>query len=71
MSQLVNHRWQVAARDFAVRITIPDVKGFFDSIPLISGLPAARSLVIEPGTRSAIIENGVLLAEIYAGEYTL
>lgn len=71
MPELVNHRWKVADQDFAARFTIPDIKGFFDKIPLISGLPSARSLVIEPGTRSAIIENGVLLGELYAGQYTL
>lgn len=71
MTRLVHNRWQVAAHEFAVRVTIPDVTGYFDSIARITGIPSARSIVIEPGTRSAVIENGTLLGEIYAGEYTL
>ena len=72
MSQtIVENRWKVADSGFARRIIIPDLKGFFDRIPLISGFPKSRSLVIEPGTRSVIIDDGMVLGELYAGEYTM
>lgn len=69
MSATISHnRWKVAENDFATRIIIPDLKGFFDKLP---ALPKGRSLVIEPGTRSVLIEDGMLVGELYAGEYTL
>jgi hypothetical protein len=72
MSQtIVENRWKVADSGFARRIIIPDLKGFFDRIPLISGFPKSRSLIIEPGTRSVIIDDGMVVGELYAGEYTM
>ena len=66
-----NDRWAVAAEDYAVRITIPDLKGYFDKIPLIGKTPKGRALVIEPGTRALIFDDGVLLGEADPGSYTL
>lgn len=64
------NRWQVGSNDFAVRITISDVQRFFDELPILGQVPKARSLVIEPGTRSIIIEDGALVGQLYSGEYT-
>ncbi|MDB4644467.1 GYF domain-containing protein [Rubripirellula sp.] len=66
-----NDRWAVAPEDYAVRITIPDLKGYFDKIPLIGKTPKGRALVIEPGTRALIFDDGVLLGEADPGSYTL
>ena len=64
-------RWSVSATDFAVRVIVPDLKGFFGKLPLIKGGPQARALVIEPGTRALVIEEGFLIGEVPSGEYTL
>lgn len=69
--KVLNDRWAVSASDFAVRVIVPDPKGFFENLPLIKGGPKARSLVIEPGTRALVIEEGFLVGEVPAGEYTL
>jgi hypothetical protein len=66
---IADNRWKVTPTGFAVRISIPDIKGWFESLPLPKA--KGRSLVIEPGTRSVIIEDGLLVGELYAGEYTL
>jgi hypothetical protein len=68
MSQfLKNNRWTVTADDFAVRVTVPDVKGFFKGLPALGG----HALIIEPGTRALVVEDGVLVGEVPPGEYTL
>lgn len=66
-----NDRWAVSPEDYAVRITIPDLKGYFDKIPLFGKAPKGRTLVIEPGTRALIFDDGVLLGEADPGAYTL
>ena len=66
-----NDRWAVAPEDYAVRITIPDLKGYFNKIPLLGKAPQARALIIEPGTRALIFDDGVLLGEADPGSYTL
>ncbi len=66
-----NDRWAVSPEDYAVRITIPDLKGYFDKIPLIGKATKGRSLVVEPGTRALIFDDGVLLGEADPGAYTL
>lgn len=63
-------RWSVAAHDFAVKVAIPDLRGFFDNIPLISGLAKAKTLVVEPGTRALLVDQGILVGEIPPGTYT-
>ena len=65
---LQDDRWSVSGADFAVRVIIPDLKGFFDKMPLVAKL---RSLVIEPGTRAMLVDNGALVGEVPPGEYTL
>ena len=52
-------RWVVSNDDFAVRIIVPDLRGFI-----------GRSLVIEPGTRALIVDDGVLVGEVPPGNYT-
>ena len=64
-AELKHDRWSVSDDDFAVRIIVPDLKGFFKL------LPQARSLVIEPGTRALVVEDGFLVGEVPPGEYTL
>ena len=65
-----NDRWAVSPEVYAVRITIPDLRAYFEKIPLIGTTPKERSLVIEPGTRALLVEDGVLLGEAEAGSYT-
>jgi hypothetical protein len=68
MAQLLtNNRWSVNQTEFATRIIVPDIKGFFKG--LIS--PLNSVLVIEPGTRALFIEEGVIFNELPSGSYTL
>lgn len=72
MAVNVQHdRWSVSDSDFAVRIMVPDLKGFFGNLPIIGSAPKGRSLVIEPGTRALVIDEGVLIGEVPAGSYTM
>jgi len=68
---LQDDRWSVSHGDFAVRVMVPDLKGFFGNLPIIGGAPKGRSLVIEPGTRALVIDEGVLVGEVPAGSYTM
>jgi hypothetical protein len=70
-ADIQHDRWSVSASDFAVKVMVPDLNGFFDRLPLIGTTPKGRSLVIEPGTRALVVDAGVLVGEIPAGEYTL
>ncbi|MEC8431939.1 MAG: GYF domain-containing protein [Planctomycetota bacterium] len=69
--QLKDNRWAVAPSDFAVRVIIPDLKGFFDKLPILGSAPKQRTLVIEPGTRALVIDDGMLIGEVGPGDYTL
>ena len=72
MSPNLKHdRWSVSDSDFAVRIIVPDLKGYFDNLPLLGNAPQGRTLVIEPGTRALVIEDGQLVGELLPGAYTL
>lgn len=64
-------RWAVGPDDFATRIILPDLKGFFEKLPIIGALPKSRTLIIEPGTRALVIDDGLLIGQITAGTYTL
>ncbi len=68
---LQHDRWSVSDSDFAVRVMVPDLKGFFDKLPIIGGAPKGRSLVIEPGTRALVVDEGVLVGEVPAGSYSM
>jgi hypothetical protein len=68
---LKDNRWAVTEADFAARITIPDIKGFFSNLPIIGSAPKSRTLVIEPGTRALVIDEGMVIGEVLPGEYTL
>jgi len=65
-----NNRWSVGTNDFAARVAIPDLKGYFDRIPIISSLPKAKTLVVEPGTRALMVDEDFLIGEIPPGVYT-
>ena len=54
------HRWSARPDQFAATVQVDDVPGFF-----------SRQLVIEPGTRALIVDQGEFLGEITAGTYTL
>lgn len=55
------NRWARGADDFATRVDVHDVPGFF-----------SKSLIVEPGVRALILEDGVAAAgELGAGRYTL
>ena len=66
-----NNRWAVSDHDFATRIIVPDLKGFFDNLPLIGNAPKGRALIIEPGTRALVIDEGYIAGELLGGSYTL
>ena len=53
MSTLEQNRWIAQPQDFAQRIDVSDVSGFF-----------YKNLIIEPGTKAMILENGVSLGEL-------
>jgi len=59
-----NLRWNITGDDgepqFARRIQIDDAEGFF-----------SKGLVIEPGTRGLIVEDGVFRGEVPPGAYEL
>ena len=55
------NRWARGADDFATRVDVHDVPGFF-----------SKSLVVEPGVRALILEDGsATRGELGAGRYTL
>lgn len=62
------NRWAIGPNDFATKVTIPDLKGFFKSLPV---LPKGRTLIVEPGTRALVIDNGIIVGECRGGTYTL
>jgi len=66
-----NNRWSVGKDDFATRVVLPDLQGFFERIPFISPLPKAKTLIIEPGTRAMLIDDGMFIGEVPPGAYTL
>jgi hypothetical protein len=66
-----NNRWSVGKDDFATRVVLPDLQGFFERIPFISSLPKAKTLIIEPGTRAMLIDDGMFIGEVPPGAYTL
>ncbi|MBP60007.1 MAG: hypothetical protein CMJ62_00655 [Planctomycetaceae bacterium] len=68
---LQHNRWAVTESDFAARVAIPDLKGFFDKLPIIGTAPKGRSLVVEPGTRALVIDEGMVVGEVAPGQYTL
>lgn len=57
---MANNRWQAGENDFAIRLELHDVEGFF-----------SKKLVIEPGTRALFLERGQMIGEVPPGEYTL
>jgi RNA polymerase subunit RPABC4/transcription elongation factor Spt4 len=55
------NRWARGADDFATRVDVHDVPGFF-----------SKSLIVEPGVRALILEDGAATrGELGAGRYTL
>lgn len=60
MSTLTNNRWIAGDNDFATRIEVTDVAGFF-----------SKSVLVEPGFRALFIEKGQSLGELPPGQHTL
>ncbi len=54
------NRWATTPDQFAVQVQLADVAGYF-----------SKKLVIEPGTRALLIEEGRYLGEVPPGTYTL
>ncbi len=54
------HRWAANPAQFATRIRLDDASGTF-----------ASQVVVEPGTRALVIDDGQFLGEVPAGSYTL
>ena len=59
--QQQDHRWHVGEDEFATCKRIEDVKRFFGS----------RQLVVDPGMRAILIEDGQSVGEVGPGTYTL
>lgn len=60
MAELYNNLWVAGENDFAARVEISDVGGFF-----------SKTLTIEPGVRTMILERGQSVGEVPPGQYTL
>ena len=60
MAPLENHRWKADASQFAVAVHVDDAVNFF-----------ANPLVIEPGTRALIVDEGLGVGEVPPGSYSL
>ncbi|HBJ35007.1 MAG TPA: hypothetical protein DDZ51_09650 [Planctomycetaceae bacterium] len=60
MAELNNNRWLPGVEDFATRVEVSDLTGFF-----------SQSLTIEPGTLAMMLENGQSIGEVHPGQYTL
>ena len=54
------NRWTAPEDQFATQLQLTDVSGFF-----------SKKLLIEPGTRALMIEEGQYLGEVSPGSYTL
>lgn len=57
---VADNRWRRRAEDFATRVTIDDVRGFF-----------AREVIVEPGTQAVILADGANLGVVGPGRYTM
>ena len=55
-----NNIWNANVEDFAVRMTLDDLSGFF-----------SKQLTVEAGTRALIVDDGVSLGVVPPGTYTL
>lgn len=60
MATIEQHRWVTTDADFAVRVEVNDVPGFF-----------SQKLKIDPGVRALFLEKGQSVGEAPQGEYTL
>lgn len=58
--EITDNRWRRGEDDFATRVVVHDVRGFF-----------ARELVVEPGTQAIILADGANLGVVGPGKYTL
>ncbi|HBT77752.1 MAG TPA: hypothetical protein DEB39_12700 [Planctomycetaceae bacterium] len=55
-----NNTWTASANEFAARIELDDLSGYF-----------SKQLTVERGTRALVIDDGIYLGEVAAGTYTL
>lgn len=60
MTELTNNRWIAADDEFAVRLEVADVSGFF-----------SKTITIEPGVRALFLERGQSVGEVPPGQYSL
>lgn len=60
MASFTGHRWNADENSFAIRVHVDNVPGFFSG-----------QLIVEPGTRAWIVDEGLLAGEVPAGAYTL
>ncbi len=60
MTELHNNLWIARDNDFATRVEVSDIAGFF-----------FKTLTIEPGVRAMILEGGHSVGEVPPGQYTL
>ena len=60
MAESQLNRWRANDADFAVRLELSDVEGFF-----------SKKLTIESGTRVLFMEHGQMVGEVPPGEYNL
>ena len=57
---IADNRWRRQEEDFATRLVIDDVRGFF-----------AREFIVEPGTQAIILADGANLGVVGPGKYTM
>ena len=55
-----NNRWVADPDQFAARIQVEDLPGML-----------ANQLIVEPGTRALIVNDGIYAGDVGAGTYTL
>lgn len=60
MAEIFNNQWRAGENDFATRIEIADLTGFF-----------SKTLVIEPGVVAMFLENGQSIGNARNGHYNL
>lgn len=60
MAEMQNNRWIPSDQDFAVRVEVDDLAGFF-----------SKKLLIEPGVAAMVLDNGQSVGKVPSGLYTL
>jgi membrane protease subunit (stomatin/prohibitin family) len=60
MAEIIENRWVATDSEFAVRVELSDISGFF-----------SKRLRVDTGVRALVLENGQSIGEVSPGVYTL